>query len=201
MGNDVQPWLEVFAKAAISAIPYAGGSLVIVAEQIASRRAQAANAFAADVAERASIEVLGQALADDPVLEALFMRGVESAVNTGLVAKRRPLARVIAAAVLDDAKVDESHLYTEALRDLDAPRLRGLERFRRAVDAPIPFGATPFGLEPGLRDVWDGEPFPVRATLIRTGPGRRGLEPQEGFTHAARGFDARVASVPVGAGR
>lgn len=76
MGNDGRPWLEVLAKAAISAIPYAGGSLVIVAEQIDSRRAQAANAFAADVAERASVEFVGQALVDDPVPEALFMRGV-----------------------------------------------------------------------------------------------------------------------------
>ena len=118
-------------------------------------------------------------------------------MNTGLVAKRRLLARAIAAAVLDDAKVDESHLYTEALRDLDAPHLRALERFRRAVDALIPFGATPFGLEPALREVWDGEPFSVRAALIRTGcsaaaivplgpTGRDAGEPARDHAHSLR---------------
>jgi hypothetical protein len=69
---------------------------------------------------------------EDEEVEVLFIEGVEIAVRSGLKAKRRLLARVVAKAVLDDAEIEPAQLLVQAFRDLDAPHLRALVRIRNA---------------------------------------------------------------------
>lgn len=73
-------------------------------------------------------------LGSDSELEALFIEGVEAAVRIGLEAKRRLLSRVVAQAVNDEARVDERALLVLALRDLEAPSIRALQRIRVVED-------------------------------------------------------------------
>ena len=55
-------------------------------------------------------------------------------MRTGYQAKREMLARVISAAALDDARIDETALYVRALTTLDAPHFRTLEALVRCLD-------------------------------------------------------------------
>ncbi len=72
--------------------------------------------------------VLRARLEEDPEVEALVIEGLEAASRTGLDAKRKLLARVLAQAVTDDSKVERSQLIVQALRDIDAPHVRSLAR-------------------------------------------------------------------------
>ena len=78
---------------------------------------------------------------------------------------------MVTAVVLDDARVDDSHLKVQALRELDAPHLRALERVRRAEDS-----APPADDEDGqperrrvLDEATDDLPAPLRSALVRCG--------------------------------
>lgn len=53
-------------------------------------------------------------------------------VASASAAKRRLLARIVKAAVLDDAKIDESALIVGVLRQIDTPHIRCLEAIYRA---------------------------------------------------------------------
>ncbi|QCB92457.1 hypothetical protein [Cellulomonas shaoxiangyii] len=167
MGNDgIKPWPEVLQLAAVNLLPGIGGSFAVLLEQAHARDRARAAEYAEHVVERTGVERLGQRLTDDPILESTFIRAAEAAVRTGVNAKRALLAQVVAAAVLDDAKVDESQLYVQALTHLDAPHLRALERLRRVLDA-LPSDAQ--NVESRLRAAWAAEPTAVRATLFQVG--------------------------------
>ncbi len=77
-------------------------------------------------------DALRARLEEDPEVEALVIEGLEAASRTGLEAKRKLLARVLAQAVTDDSKVEESQLIVQALRDIDAPHVRSLARIAAA---------------------------------------------------------------------
>lgn len=123
----------MIARAVLVAVPF-GGSVDVFVEGTRERLAHKARRTVAEVVEVTGVEVLAERLASNPEVEALFVQGLDAALRTGYEAKRRLLARLISAAVLDDAKVDESLLFVLALRDLDGPHLRALERLRRAQD-------------------------------------------------------------------
>jgi DNA primase len=157
----------------LAAIPYAGGSLQVVYEDVRARVAWRAAQTVTEIAEETGQERLAQKLTDNPEIEALFLQGVEAATRTGLEAKRRLLGRIISAAVLDDAKIEEAQLRTIALRDLEAPHIRALERIARAMDyeqEAIDAGEGEVdGVTDAFRAVVSREPAPVIETLLRTG--------------------------------
>ena len=117
---------------------------------------------------------LAAQLKDDPGRQALFANGVEIATRTGLEAKRRLLARVVVAAILDDDALDEAHLRVEALRDLDIPQIRALERLKRLSDD---HAEKDEAYHMAVQHAWKAEAHPIRAALTRTGmafePSRR----------------------------
>lgn len=158
-------------------LPMVGGALKIVLEETWTRRRAAAEATVQEISDVVGgPDRLASRLAEDPVLEALFCDAVDGAVRTGMESKRRLFARVIGAAVLDDAKVDDALLVVRALRELDAPDIRFLEAIRRAYDSVTPASST----EDPARDVESERrqavqdatrdmPAPVRAALVATG--------------------------------
>lgn len=175
--NEVRPWGETIVRAAVKAVPYAGESLLMIADQVFARQRAAASELMGEIATAAGgPERLALRLADSEI-EALFVNGFETAMRTGVAAKQRLLAEVIANAVSDDAKVDSSQLYVMALRDLEAPHIRALARLARIVrelqpKMPNEFTEKPRFVERAneqIREVWDTEPAPIQAALVRTG--------------------------------
>lgn len=135
MTTDAPPeWWDSGVRIGLSLVPVIGGGLQVMYEDTRSHLGARAARTMQEIAEEAGFERLKERLASDPEVEALFVQGLDAATRTGYEAKRRLLARLISAAVLDEAKVDESLLFVLALGDLDGPHLRALERLRRAQD-------------------------------------------------------------------
>lgn len=121
----------------VSKVPVLGDALAIVVTDAYKRRMAVAEQTALDIAQQSGgAGHLATRLAGDPQLEVMFLEAVEAATRTGLKDKRRLLSRVVGAAVLDDAKVEDGQLLVQALRELDAPHVRGLEMVRRVTDEP-----------------------------------------------------------------
>lgn len=168
--------VETGVKAVLRAIPYIGSSLSIIFEDTRARYVARAAGVVHEIAEETGADRLSERLAENEEVEVLFIEGVEIAVRSGLKAKRRLLAKVVAKAVLDDAEVEPGQLLVQAFRDLDAPHLRALARLRNAEDA-----ATAVNIDGETRDVRSdrisdavlnagrAEPTPILAALIRTG--------------------------------
>lgn len=157
------------AQALVSQVPVVGDALVIVVRDTYARRVAKAEAVALAVADQVGgVGLLAERLEASPELEALFFEAVEAGARTGLEDKRRLLGRLVTAAVLDDAKVEPGQLLVQALRELDAPHLRGLEAVRRASDT----SNEPGGYEAVTKAVTEAVaalPEPLRAALVRTG--------------------------------
>ena len=116
----------------LSLVPVVGGALQIIWEDVRAHHQARLARTIEEVAEATGLDELRRRLGEDPEVEALFLQGLDVATRTGLEAKRRLMARVIAAAVLDDARVEEGQLLVFALRDLDAPHVRALARLWEA---------------------------------------------------------------------
>lgn len=124
--------LFAWAKAGLGALP--GGALL--AEVVERARLKAARDFAGDVLGVVAPEQLGASLLAEPQVVGLYLRASAAAALSGSEAKRRLLARVVTAAVLDDALVDEAALVILALEDLEPPHLRTLEAISRVFSDP-----------------------------------------------------------------
>ncbi|WP_353950000.1 hypothetical protein V6K52_10110 [Knoellia sp. S7-12] len=132
--TDEEPPLvgETIARMALSVVPF-GGAVDIMLEDTRKRLAYRVRQTVEEIVDETGEDVLATRLAESPDVEAVFVQGIEAATRTGYEAKRRLLSRVVTAAVLDDARIDEGLLVVMALRDLDAPHLRTLAVMRRAV--------------------------------------------------------------------
>ncbi|MGQ1799147.1 hypothetical protein ACT4S5_18780 [Kocuria oceani] len=175
--NEIPPLGEDIARAIVKLVPYAGDSLLMVLDGVLARRRASASELMGRIATASGgQEKLALRLAD-PEIEALFIDGFETAMRTGVAAKRRLLAEVIANAVLDDAMVDASQLYVMALRDLEAPHIRALARLARIVRELRPQLPEDSSKRPSfvgkaneqVLGVWNAEPAPIQAALVRTG--------------------------------
>ena len=160
-------WLETVVKAVLVAIGPLGGSAVVVLDDARARAAAKAGEVVEDIIRITGEPTLAQRLQGDAVLEALFVKAVEAAVRSGLAAKRRLLARVVADAVVDDAKFDESLLIATALDELDVPHIRTLNSLANewAVKQARPDNSALWGTS----DVWRETPEPIKAVLVRSG--------------------------------
>ena len=134
MTTDAPPeWWDSSVRIGLSLVPVIGGGLQVMYEDTRSHLGARAARTMQEIAEETGFERLKERLASDPEVEALFVRGLDAATRTGYEAKRRLLGKVISAAVLDDAKVDEALLYVLALQSLEAPHIRALEAMWRAT--------------------------------------------------------------------
>ena len=165
-------FIDTAFRAGLALIPGVGGAVQVVYGDVRARIAHRQWQTVQGVAEAVGPNQLGARLEEDPLLQAIFVAGVEAATKTGLESKRRLLARTVAAAALDKAKVDESQLCVEALRDLDGPHIAALARLETVDDEcrrGEPGTPTHQQYRTRLIPVWFGEPLAVRAALVRTG--------------------------------
>ncbi|MEJ5915220.1 hypothetical protein [Pseudokineococcus sp. 1T1Z-3] len=121
--------METSIRVVIAGTPMIGGSALVLYDDLRDRQAYKAAEFM-DIVEAGTgdLEKMLRAIDQDPAVESLFISAFDSAPRSGMKGKRRLLARVVAEAVVDTAKIDESMLITYALRDLDAVHIRVLRR-------------------------------------------------------------------------
>lgn len=177
-GNQEPPtWLETSGKAAARLVPYVGSSISVVLEDVLARHRSRGMDVVQDIADHLpDADSLMSRLAANEEVELIFVEGVEIAIRSGFAAKRRLLAKVVARAVNDDAKIEESQLIVTALRDLDAPHIRALARLR-TVQNEAEASKDPGDQNKSAHDRVTGavasasykEPVPIRSTLVRTG--------------------------------
>lgn len=159
-----EPWRATVLRATAALTKkWTGDALPILVERWNAGAAYKANQFAADLQRDVGEETFALAM-DHPETESMFGAALRAALESGVQAKRRVLARVVAQAMIDDARVDEAHLFVAALRELDGPHLRALARLDDADKQQHPERRAE-----ALKHVWEAEPVPVRAALIRTG--------------------------------
>lgn len=159
---------------ALSAVPYVGGSLTVLYDDVRSRRLAKVERNVQEIADAAGLERLVHRLAEDPEVEALFVEAVDAAARTAFEAKRALLTRVVAEAVSDDAKIEPGQLIVQALRDLDSPQIRALARLRAVeLRAEQEQGTTTDLQRERIASAVTAagrlEPDPVVAALVRTG--------------------------------
>jgi hypothetical protein len=121
-------------------------------------------------------EVLERRLLQAPEVEVLLARAVNAAAASSLASKRRLLARVVQAAVLDDAAIDQSTLILDALEQVDAVHIRCLEAIARAELESKEAGDWEFTAERAekpsnqrVQDAADGYPSPIIKRLETLG--------------------------------
>lgn len=151
---------------------------VVVGDAIARRHERIREAAQQVVAHSQDPERLVQRLSCDERLAGMFLSALETASRTHLEAKRHLIARVVARATEDDARIDEADRLITALRALDSPHFRALERIRIAEDESrhrVEAEGTPESksessiVGDAVREVSGDEPEPIRSVLIRTG--------------------------------
>lgn len=158
-------FIQTAARAGFALIPGIGGALQVIFEDVRAHMRYRMEQTIQEIADDVGEERLAARL-KDPEHQALFANGVEVATRTGLEDKRRLLAKVVSAAILDDTNLDEAQLRVEALRDLDAPQIRALERLQRLLNEHKEENDAYYA---AVQQVWASEPHPIRAALIRTG--------------------------------
>jgi hypothetical protein len=121
-------------------------------------------------------EVLEHRLLQAPEVEVLLARAVNAAAASSLASKRRLLARVVQAAVLDDAAIDQSTLILDVLEQVDAVHVRCLEAIARAELESKEAGDWEFTAERAekpsnqrVQDAADGYPSPIIKRLETLG--------------------------------
>lgn len=140
--------LEIWARAAASAVPYVGGPAEIVYSGYRDRAASRGLEFLGSLAERfQDLAELDVRLAASNPLDAVFGRALRAAIESGLADKRIALGRVVAAALDDEAVVDRSGMLVDTLAQIEAPHVKALVSVREAV-----------------QEVKDRGEWPIRAT-------------------------------------
>jgi len=175
--------IEKALRLPLAALPFGG----IILELLDLAHEQYDSAIAQTVGEiiaGTGAELLTQRIRDDPEVRATVIEALSAAGRTGLEAKRRALSRLVKAAILDDARVDEAQLLILALRDLEGPHIRALTRAARAQGVDVTSWGESRNKErssvvTAVDAVLAAEPTAVIATLLRTG-----AITQDGMTYA-----------------
>lgn len=124
--------VDTAMKAALALVPYVGGALAILYEDVLTRRRVKVEAFGEAAFDRhpQGCEGLLRQLQVDPRLAELFVQAGEAAMTSTVQAKAEGLGRMLAdaATAIDEDTFDHMELLTLALMDLESPHLRGLQR-------------------------------------------------------------------------
>lgn len=175
--NDQPPSIpDIAVRAAIAASPRFAGSLNIIYEGFRDRWRARVSDVTDPIFESVQPEVLESRLNADERLDAALAAAVQAGSSSGLRQKRRLLGKLVAAAVLDDARVDESVLVIGVLAQIDAPHVLCLESIRRAEDAAEAAGEVEPRAEGAeraivtrIKDAGRAHPAPVIAVLTSLG--------------------------------
>jgi hypothetical protein len=153
MGDDPRAAGIVAASATLSAIPYAGGPLQTIFDEYIARKRARAEKTAEEIANLAGgwQNIIDRAT-EISELADLLVRGLDAAFASSYEAKRRLLAKAVATAFDDTAKIDESTLLVMAVAELEPVHVKALARLERNGNLE---GAP--------------DPMPVLARLVQTG--------------------------------
>lgn len=136
--------LELWARAALTAVPWVGGPAEIVYSGYRDRATARVMDFFRELFDRYDDPTeLDARLASSDRLDAAFGRAVRAAMESGLQEKREALGRVVARALEDDAFVDGAELLVATLASIEAPHVRAMTEIRHAVDQVKNAGAWP----------------------------------------------------------
>ncbi|WP_150307196.1 M1 aminopeptidase family protein [Planctomonas psychrotolerans] len=161
---------DVVARTTLAAVPFVGGSIEVVYSAVRERRTRKAAQTVEEIVRVTGEQEFVRRLASDPRLEALFVNAVDSALRTGLEAKRRLLAQSVAAAAQAESAFDENELIAEALSQLDVQHVRALARLSDEWEyMQSASRAETYRARMGASDAWEAVPPPVQAALVRTG--------------------------------
>ncbi len=180
-----EPALSPF-EAAVSALSIGGAEILLasmgapglheataaVEEMVAKRRRKGAQHVGIVAAQVGNNELLNILKADDERSEMLWI-STQTSMSSADLRKRIYLAQVVAEAMTSAEPIDEALLIVSALRELERPQIQALVRIREA-DATNQ-------KDPGihddiLQDALRAIPYPILATLARTGVVRQGSE-------------------------
>ena len=168
---------ETTFKMALAAIPFVGGSLAVLYDDVGTRRRRQVELAAEASFERfsSSPEALVLQLQENTRLAMLFVSALEAASRTAVSEKARALGLLLADAA-ERANFDEIELLILALADLEAPHIAGLRLIEkyRSDDELLASGEKEEDLsghpERDARLAAIAElPEPVRAALLRHG--------------------------------
>lgn len=130
--SDVPTWGQTVIKAALSSVPYAGGPLGVLYDDVMARRRSRVERVAEEAFQRSQLsqDAVVDKLSADPRLAELLIRATESAMTSALNIKVVAFGRLVGDAVRasTDAEVDDLELLTLALADLEAPHVAALAR-------------------------------------------------------------------------
>jgi len=176
-------WQEVVVLAGLSAVPYAGGPLSVVADELLARRRRRVAELGVAVLEGHDVEDLLDRLRSDERFGELFVRAAEATAISGWEPKRRAMGAVIRSALDgEDAELDDSELLIAALERLEAPHFAALQRLDQAPDSKM--GDARAEQDAGLA-------APVLAGLLSTGAVSQGSG-WGGMIYASSDFGRRL---------
>ncbi len=121
---------DTAVKAALNLVPFVGGSLAVLYEDVMARRRSRLDAFA-DAAfahySGSDSDFVGRIAADGRLAE-LFLQSAEAATKTSVREKATALGRILAeaATATSDGETDRAELLALALMDLEGPHVRAL---------------------------------------------------------------------------
>lgn len=164
--ESLRPIAEVLLRAGATMLP-GGAAATVIFDFIRDASANRAHEVVDRVVDIVGMQRLADRLAVDEEVSIIFVVAVEAAMRTALESKRELMAKVAANAVLDQARIDESRLVIDALRDLDGPHIRALARLADADAARSP--ATSEGGTGDFSKAVGAEHDAVLAGLLRHG--------------------------------
>jgi len=181
MSNDAPTRGETFVKMAIATVPYVGGPLGVLYEDILARRKARVSAMGIAALSRfeGTSEHFVMRLGEEPRLGGLFVTAAEAAARTTVDEKARAMGLLLADAADargNESSFDEKELLLLALADLEWPHIRALgelgsfptdEELHQQGKSNQTLGASP-KREDRLRAI-EALPSPVLAALLRHG--------------------------------
>jgi hypothetical protein len=171
--SEPRPLAVVVISAALSVVPYVGGALQTVFEEVDGRRRSRIESTGRAILEKVGEERMLSRIMEDPRLEALLGNALDAAARTGFEAKRLVLARAVISALLgdDEAVVDTSELIVTAVAQLERMHVGALIRLEKQTDRnkQTPRQVDPIAAARESLAVHRTLTEPVVATLIYTG--------------------------------
>ena len=182
--EEVPSWKQIVVRAAVASgaevlgwqagVPGVGAGTGVVVQWLIDSRRGRAEEFVDGIAHLVDAHQLFEQVRADQVLQNLLWDGIQAAMSAADQDKRIYLARVVANALADDAKIDDAQFIVTALRELEGPHIRALVRLRAADDENR---KDPGNDDEILQNALGDEPPAVKAALVRTGVVLVGSQP------------------------
>ena len=175
-------WIEAVAKllSTVGAevllsplgVPGLAAGTTVVLEYLTTQRRSKGVEHLGYVVHRVGEDRLRGIIQSDDERSEILWTSTQASMATSHQGKRVYLARVTANAMTSDEAIDEAQLIVTALNELVGPHIRALTVIRNVQDA----NSDNEELDDIVHEIVRKQPYPVLATLARTGVVRQGSE-------------------------